>query len=108
MTDPLYHEVFVQYRAWQDLVRDVLLPGADALTADPLKIHEALQELDNDAWNRLAHLMVANGHADTVTDGVRLLVELRAYAECGRRPRYAYEAGLSFGEFDAARERRAS
>lgn len=105
-SDPVLHECLIQYRAWRDIVDDVMLPGTDALTVDPLRVHEALLALDNDAWNRLAHLMVAHGHADTIADAVPLLRELVAYAECGRRPRYAAEAGLSFGKFEAAREER--
>lgn len=94
-SNPDYHEVFTQYRAWQDVVSQVLPPRSDALTADPLKVRDALADLSNDAWQRLAHLMIAHGHADALADAVRLLVELRAYAECGRRPRYAAEAGLT-------------
>ena len=51
-SDPVLHEVLDCYRAWQDLVRRVMPPCTDPIDVDPLKVHEALMELPNDACQR--------------------------------------------------------
>lgn len=95
LSDPLLHEVLTQWMAWQTLVEN-LTTGVAAQDVDPLDMHRALEELDEDRARRLAHLMVAYFHADTLDEGAELVSELAGLAAVGRRPRYGAEAGLTF------------
>lgn len=102
LTDPLFHEVFDQWRAWQVLVENVTT-NQDPRTVDPLKVNAELEGLDNESWNRLAHLLIGHACANSVSEAVVLLRELRGYAGVGRRPRFGVEAGLSFEDFEEMR-----
>lgn len=93
LEDPVLYETFTQYPAWQTLVARVTVKR-DPQNVDPLEVSRALAALPVDGWARLAHAMCADNHADTLDEAVTLIGELRALADCGRRPRHAAEVGI--------------
>jgi hypothetical protein len=103
LTNPVLHEVLDCWPAWQMLTGYVMLPDADARTVDPCEVEQALAGLDSERRSRLLFLLVGYRHADSLREAADLLLELRRLAITGRRPRFAVEAGLSFGEFEGLR-----
>lgn len=98
LPDPLQDEAFRVFPAWQDLVARVMPFGSDPLAVQPVLVFEALNELaetDDRATERLCHLMIANGYADTIFEAGALIGRLYGMSAIGRRPRYAPELGLA-------------
>lgn len=97
--DPVYHEVFNLWNAWQTIVETVMPRGTISRDVPPLTVYKTVAGMSVDRIGRLTHLMVAEGHADDVSEAAEIIVSLLAYAEAGRRPRFGVEAGLTLDEF---------
>jgi len=99
LSDPVLNEVFIEWAGWQTLVETVMPGRTQARDVDPLTVHDTLSHLSVEEWGRLAHMMIARGHADTIDEAMSLLGSLVGYASVGRRPRYGAEAGLTLDEY---------
>lgn len=94
LADPRLDEALRVFPAWQDIVARVLPGDADPVTVNPRDVYDALAALENSAIERLCHLMIAEGYADSVAEGAALLGRLYALAADGERPRFLGEMGL--------------
>jgi hypothetical protein len=102
LTDPILHEVFNQWPAWQEIVSNVTV-GADAKDADPLEVDAALDAMSAESIGRLVHLLIGHACANTIDEGLTILHEVWELAALGQRPRYGAEAGLTMGDFEEIR-----
>lgn len=93
ISDPLLDEALRVFPAWQDLVARVMPGNTDPVTVEPRDVFEAMDDLPNEAITRLAHLMIANSYADSITGGAKLLGQLHGMAAVGQRPRFLGEMG---------------
>jgi hypothetical protein len=95
VTDPVLHEMFVLWPAWQTIVDYV--SREDAKAAEPQSIYGSACALDQD---RLAALLYAHCQADTLDEGRDLLADLLLMARDGVRPRYGRELGFTREMFE--------
>lgn len=97
--DPVLHEVFEQWPAWQTIVERLLPVGTDAREVPVSAVEEAIGGMNGGDLRRLAHAFVANGHSHTLADAVILTGEVWGMAMRGQRPRFGAEVGLSSADF---------
>jgi hypothetical protein len=95
--DAIITEAFHLWPAWATLVEYV--SRSRPAEADPHDIYGAACASEPD---RLAALLYAHHHAETLDDAAALLGELLAMARDGRRPRFGRELGLTREMFEAA------
>jgi hypothetical protein len=95
VTDPVLHEAFVLWPAWQTIVEYV--SREDAKTAEPQSVYGAACAVDQD---RLAALLYAHAVADSAEDARDLLADVLLMARDGVRPRYGRELGFTREMFE--------
>ncbi len=95
----MLHEVFDLWPSWQTVVEHVMPSDADARDVPPVLVSEHLEQMNGADLRRLAHLLLAHAHAESMRDAVTILGELWGLSMVGRRPRFGAEAGLSSADF---------
>lgn len=90
MIDPLIREAFELWPAWCTIVGHI--SRSDPRDACPQSVYGSALATDRD---RLAALLYAHHHGESMSDANALLTELLAMAKAGRRPRFGRECGLT-------------
>jgi hypothetical protein len=94
VNDPVLHEVFVRWPAWQELHTHLL--STDCRTSDPCDLAGPLCAYGLD---RAACLLYAHCIGSCLADSHAIVVELLRNAQQGRRPRFGAELNLRAEDF---------
>jgi hypothetical protein len=89
--DPILHELFVRWPAWQTLAGYLTVHGTHPGDADPRAVFDRAAECESE---RLVALLYGHGHGDSLVEAARILGDLLFDAFAGRRPRFGVEMGI--------------
>lgn len=84
-TDPLLRSMR-EWNLWGTLVAELLPPGSHPVNADPVEVEAALMGKSVSDFIRFLHLLVGNGHGDTLEEAAEMLGPVRERLVRGERP----------------------
>lgn len=93
--DPILHELFDRWPAWETLVKPFIAPGEHPADIEPRAVFALAAECET---ARLVARMYGDGHGATIDEAGAILADLLAGAFAGNRPKFGAELGFGSRE----------